>query len=42
LYGDDILKSVETRFVSKVSMTEGVLQQKVVFKALFKDALFLE
>jgi hypothetical protein len=35
-----MLKSVETRFESQVSMTERVLQQ--VFKALAKDALFLE
>ncbi len=32
---------METRFASQVSMTERVLQQKV-FKALAKDALFLE
>jgi hypothetical protein len=37
-----MLKSVETRFASQVSMTERVLQQKKVFKALVKDALFLE
>jgi hypothetical protein len=37
-----MLKSVETRFVSQVSMTERVLHQKVVFKTLPKDALFLE
>jgi hypothetical protein len=37
-----MLKSVETRFASKVSMTERVLQQKKVFKALPKDVLFLE
>ena len=30
---DDMLKSVETRFESQVSMTERVLQQKKVFKA---------
>jgi hypothetical protein len=36
-----MLKSVETRFESQVSMTERVLQQKV-FKALGKDTLFLE
>ncbi len=36
-----MLKSVETRFASQVSMTERVLQQKV-FKVLAKDALFLE
>jgi hypothetical protein len=36
-----MLKSVETRFTSPVSMTERVLQQKV-FKALVKDTLFLE
>ncbi len=36
-----MLKSVETRFASQVSMTERVLQQKV-FKTLPKDALFLE
>ena len=39
--GAVMLKSVETRFASQVSMTERVLQQKV-FKALAKDALFLE
>ncbi len=39
--GDAMLKSVETRFASQVSMTERVLQQKV-FKALAKDTLFLE
>jgi hypothetical protein len=32
-----MVKSVETRFVSQVSMTERVLQQKKVFKALPKD-----
>jgi hypothetical protein len=37
-----MIKSVETRFASQVSMTERVLQQKKVFKALAKDALFLE
>ena len=37
-----MLKSVETRFASQVSMTERVLQQKKVFKALAKDTLFLE
>ena len=37
-----MLKSVETRFESQVSMTERVLQQKKVFKALAKDELFLE
>ena len=37
-----MLKSVETRFASQVSMTERVLQQKKVFKALVKDALSLE
>jgi hypothetical protein len=36
-----MLKSVESRFVSQVSMTERDLQQKV-FKTLAKDALFLE
>ena len=41
-YGAAMLKSVETRFASQVSMTERVLQQKKVFKALAKDALFLE
>jgi hypothetical protein len=40
--GAAMLKSVETRFASQVSMTERVLQQKKVFKALAKDALFLE
>ena len=39
--GAAMLKSVETRFASQVSMTERVLQQKV-FKVLVKDALFLE
>ncbi len=39
---DVMLKSVETRFVSQVSMTERVLQQKKVFKTLDKDSLFLE
>ncbi len=39
--GAAMLKSVETRFESQVSMTERVLQQKV-FKALAKDALFLD
>ena len=39
--GAAMLKSVETRFASQVSMTERVLQQKV-FKTLPKDALFLE
>ncbi len=39
--GAAMLKSVETRFESQISMTERVLQQKV-FKALAKDALFLE
>ncbi len=38
--GTVILKSVETRFVSQVSMTERVLHQ--VFKTLAKGALFLE
>ncbi len=37
-----MLIGVETRFASQVSMTERVLQQKKVFKALAKDALFLE
>jgi hypothetical protein len=40
--GAAMLKSVETRFASQVSMTERVLHQKKVFKALPKDALFLE
>jgi len=40
--GAAMLKSVETRFASQVSMTERALQQKKVFKALAKDALFLE
>jgi hypothetical protein len=40
--GAAMFKSVETRFASQVSMTERVLQQKKVFKALAKDALFLE
>jgi hypothetical protein len=39
-YVDAMLKSVETRFESQVSMTERVLQQ--VFKSLVQDALFLE
>ncbi len=38
---DTMLKSVETRFVSQVSMTERVLQQKTVFKTLTKDTLLL-
>jgi hypothetical protein len=37
-----MVKSVETRFVSQVSMTERVLQQKKVLKTLDKDSLFLE
>ena len=37
-----MLKSVETRFVSQVSMTERAMQQKKVFKTLAKDDLFLE
>ncbi len=37
--GSDILKSVETRFPSQVSMTERALK---VFKTLAKDSLFLE
>ncbi len=41
-YGAGMLISVETRFASQISMTERVLQQKKVFKALAKDALFLE
>ena len=40
--GTAMLKSVETRFASQVSMTERVLQQKKVFKALAKDELLLE
>jgi hypothetical protein len=40
--GAAMLKSVETRFASQVSMTERVLYQKEVFKALVKDALFLK
>jgi hypothetical protein len=40
--GAAILKSVETRFASQVSMTERVLSQKKVFKTLTKDELFLE
>jgi len=32
--GAAMLKSVETRFASQVSMTERVLQEKKVFKAL--------
>ena len=39
--GAAMLKSVETRFPSQVSMTERVLHQKV-FKVLAKDELFLE
>ncbi len=39
--GAAMLKSVETRFASQVSMTERVLQKKV-FKDLVKDSLFLE
>ncbi len=37
-----MFKSVETRFASKVSMTERAMQQKKVFKTLAKDELFLE
>jgi hypothetical protein len=37
-----MIKSVETRFASQVSMTERVMQQKKVFKTLAKDELFLE
>jgi hypothetical protein len=37
-----MFKSVETRFVSQVSMTERSMQQKKVFKTLTKDGLFLE
>jgi hypothetical protein len=40
--GAAMLKSVETRFASQVSMTERALQQKKVFKTLAKDELFLE
>ena len=40
--GAAMLKSVETRFPSQVSMTERVLQQEKVFKTLAKDELFLE
>jgi hypothetical protein len=40
--GAAMLKSVETRFESQVSMTERVLHQKKVLKALAKDALFLQ
>ncbi len=40
--GAAMIKSVETRFVSQVSMTDRVLQQQKVFKTLAKDALFLE
>ncbi len=39
--GAVMVKSVETKFGSQVSMTERVMQQKV-FKALAKGALFLE
>jgi hypothetical protein len=37
-----MLKNVETRFASQVSMTERFMQQKRVFKALAQDDLFLE
>ena len=40
--GAAMLKSVETTFASQVSMTEKVMHQKKVFKALAKDELFLE
>ena len=36
-----ILKSVETRFVSRHSMTERVIHHKKVYKALAKDELLL-
>ena len=37
-----MLKSVETRFASRHGMTERVMHQKKVYKALVKDELFLE
>ena len=37
-----MLKSVETRFTSRHGMTERVMHQKKVYKALVKDELFLE
>ena len=40
--GDTMLKSVETRFVSSHGMTERVMHQKKVYKALVKDELFLQ
>ncbi len=40
--GSAMFKSVETRFVSKVSMTERTIHQKKVFKTLAKDELLLE
>jgi hypothetical protein len=40
-FGTVILKSVETRFVSRHGMTERVMLHKKVYKALTKDELFL-
>ena len=40
--GAAMLKSVETRFASRHGMTERVMHQKKVYKALVKDELFLE
>ena len=37
-----ILKSVETRFVSRHSMTERVMHHKKVYKQFVKDEHFLE
>ena len=41
-YGDVILKSVETRFVSGHARTERVMLYKKVYKVLVKDEQFLE
>ena len=42
LCDDAMMKSVETRFVSRHGMTERVIHQKKVYKTLVKDELFLE
>ena len=39
--GDAILKSVETRFASRHSMTERVMHHKKVYKQFAKDEHFL-
>ena len=39
--GTVMLKSVETRFVSRHGMTERVIHHKKVYKTLTKDELFL-